>query len=810
MADLYNDTFAGSGALGNIEVGGVSWEVLRGTAQRSGGRAVLSNDAIAVVNTGTTDVDITMRPKGNGDGIVFRAKDSQNYTIVYTERTSFQVPRQVQDWNLWFRHGNCPANSMTELVLPYPEQVSATETHPASVDMVTQYGIHAKVVTHQHAWLDGQTFVSNYLLYDASRTGWEYTVYDTVYRYNVRIERFVGGVSQGGPSVASYLTTPVDILRVDVRGSRFAVYVNGVRYFSGGQIDYAGANRHGIGHVVSADGNSSGIDDWGARVVTIGAPTIIAPSAGQGLTTPTPTLTARTGAYDSTARVEYQLATDTAFTENVKSVTEPISADRSANSTHSLVIPAASMLSQGTWYIRARSIATEYLFSDWTAYTVFSVSHPPGASNLTPSGGAGLLGGDGVASGRFSWSFVDPYPSDTQSAFQIQIERNDTTELVHDSGKQMSSAKTYDYVTPSQYRDVPLRWRLKVWDAEGAESPWTPYAVFIPSLAPVVTITTPANGGIVASGAPTVQWTFSASLGRTQYRYSVVFKRTSDNVAVFDSQNIFSPETSYTPTRTILSNAVEYQVTVTVVDSNGLVGTGTATFTTEYIAPDPITFVVDSESYESDGFVKVSWEPEVDPSFSAWRIYRRDVAQSTPERITEISDSAASEYKDYLAPSQSQYEYSVVQVVDRFGERIESTVGEPVGVYLPGGGYWLVDEVDPARYNARLYNVTQESFKQNRERAEVVVVGRGRHVDVGENAGMSGTMTAQLRASGDVDARQMRAKLDELASLGGSVYLRNPFGDVIRVSIGDPEYTRIPGVGLSEFVDVTISYSEVF
>jgi hypothetical protein len=39
--------------------------------------------------------------------------------------------------------------------------------------------------------------------------------------------------------------------------------------------------------------------------------------------------------------------------------------------------------------------------------------------------------------------------------------------------------------------------------------------------------------------------------------------------------------------------------------------------------------------------------------------------------------------------------------------------------------------------------------------------------------------------------------------------MRNPFGDVYRIRVGNLSISRLAGVGVDEFVDVTIPYSEV-
>jgi hypothetical protein len=133
--------------------------------------------------------------------------------------------------------------------------------------------------------------------------------------------------------------------------------------------------------------------------------------------------------------------------------------------------------------------------------------------------------------------------------------------------------------------------------------------------------------------------------------------------------------------------------------------------------------------------------------------------------------------------------------------------------YPTSEGYWLISPEDPTSGGTamRLQFVVADSYTDEYEEQEFIIVGRGRHVDRGEKLGVKGTLSVQLRDqyNGGPSARSQRIKLMTLKEDNRALYLRTPFGDVYRVAVGNLTVGRIAGVGVSEFVDVELPYSEV-
>jgi hypothetical protein len=70
------------------------------------------------------------------------------------------------------------------------------------------------------------------------------------------------------------------------------------------------------------------------------------------------------------------------------------------------------------------------------------------------------------------WQFIDE--GDTQSAFQIQVTKVSTSELVVDTGKISGTSQSYVFqVSGKQLEwDTTYDWKIMVWDSQDASSDW--------------------------------------------------------------------------------------------------------------------------------------------------------------------------------------------------------------------------------------------------------------------------------------------------------------------------------------------------
>lgn len=220
-------------------------------------------------------------------------------------------------------------------------------------------------------------------------------------------------------------------------------------------------------------------------------------------------------------------------------------------------------------------------------------------------------------------------------------------------------------------------------------------------------------------------------------------------------------------------------------------------------------FTVDVSQYDSLGYVRITWDnTNIGTSWYSWRLYRR-IAGGDWKLLSEYTNNVATyTYDDYTPPANTSVDYSVVRVYLESGNRVEEP-HTPQTVAPTGSFYWLIHPTD-SRLNFQLRFVTADSGTDEADLETMKIIGHGRRFDQGTYWGVSGSIQAQLR---DDLASSARTKLSHLRSLKSTqadyLWLRNPFGDVWQVAIGDIAWTRVSGVGLREFVDVSFDYQEL-
>jgi len=83
---------------------------------------------------------------------------------------------------------------------------------------------------------------------------------------------------------------------------------------------------------------------------------------------------------------------------------------------------------------------------------------------------------------RLSWRLTSSQRNTVQAAYQVQVASNEAalrrgTPLLWDSGKISSDASVWvDYGGPAPASRARYYWRVRVWDAKGHASPWSPVA----------------------------------------------------------------------------------------------------------------------------------------------------------------------------------------------------------------------------------------------------------------------------------------------------------------------------------------------
>lgn len=556
-----------------------------------------------------------------------------------------------------------------------------------------------------------------------------------------------------------------------------------------------------------------GIDQWSpwgfsSFNIAIPVPTptssSLVPSQGSTVTTSRPAVgVIGNGMADGIrTKREWDIASNNTFTINKQTITETT---LSTTPTGTIAFPAAlTRLAQGVWYIRARQIDEYGNAGAYTATASFTVSHIPTTFNRQPSGGVSR---QYTTTPQVSWSFSDIDTSDFQTKYEAELWKLSTPGTVKTTGQVTSAASTATFTgLDATWKDTELRWRVRVADQDAVWSDWSIEQAFFLRDLPTVTITSPANNGTVTNSQPTITWTFAASAGRTQASYRVLVTNVNTGQVVADSGVQLGTALSWEVPTPVVLVGPDYTVQVLLTDSTGLVGQDTNAFDASYAAPTTPVFTIDGSDYANTAKVHLDWSStQQDPTFQVWRVYRRIEGDN---EWTLVADNLLTKsYDDYLAPSDTPLEYAVVQVALSFGEPVES--GYPVNSFQGQNEHYYIVCPDDTSLNMLLYNVTADSFSDEQEMAHLNLIGRGRRVEYGTRYGQTGSLTAQLRNNPYITARGQRIAIEMLRNSQLKVYLRNPFGDVWAVAMNTAQFTRVPGTGLHEAVDVTIEYAEI-
>ena len=300
---------------------------------------------------------------------------------------------------------------------------------------------------------------------------------------------------------------------------------------------------------------------------------------------------------------------------------------------------------------------------------------------------------DATTASLFDWDFHDPNASDTQSAYQLQVDNNTTGAPVYDSGKVTSANTFHTLLAATITNEESWRWRVKTWDSKDLESPWSDYGFFVTSASGVVNITEPAanNDPDIVTANTLVVWDVT---GTVQKDYRVVVTRTDTGATLVDTGWVNSTATQYL-VEGLLSD-IEWQVAVTVRDAANIPSnTAIRLITPNYNAPEVpiITFdVVDDGGYILLNITNP--EPVGDrPNPTKNIIHRRVYSPTNPDgKYLVLGETEPNgTFKDFCAASGVLYEYRVRAVAGEFfTDSTETVADRELGLQ----GIWLHDPTD--------------------------------------------------------------------------------------------------------------------
>lgn len=140
---------------------------------------------------------------------------------------------------------------------------------------------------------------------------------------------------------------------------------------------------------------------------------------------------------------------------------------------------------------------------------------------------------------------------------------------------------------------------------------------------------------------------------------------------------------------------------------------------------------------------------------------------------------------------------------------IDNAVPEDAMTRVRSGLFMLINMDDIDDPKAVAMKVNDHSFKDNIQREVSEIMGRGRHVNLGDRLGYEGSFNAQLRG---VEGEPTLAKnvLIDFYLTADKLYLRSAYDMLIRVNIDSPDFSELPGTGENQMLDVSVSYVEVY
>lgn len=455
---------------------------------------------------------------------------------------------------------------------------------------------------------------------------------------------------------------------------------------------------------------------------------------------------------------------------------------------------------------------------------VYSETDPPAVPYYDPNN-------VGYSEHVVSWDFSDAWPDDYQTAYQINIiawRGGDppVIGIIGNTGKVPSANKSAVIQVPSEYRNWDIRFSVNLWDRYDQSVEVGGNGSLLAYDSSSVTSITPTQVdqiGNIITNAPAFDYVIEDGYFDTAY-LDIVITQGNKTIAARQVQNPGLTGTVAFPS--CLENNSSYTVTAAVTDIKGLRREKVYNYNTSWappVAPSDVSVSLAAYNIENQSYAEVRWtDATKDPDWVAWTIYRQvdqinaqgQVVLTGPLELIAVStaDGASMSYRDYFAPSGVRVGYIVRQMANRFGSVIESINTAQTSTYPVSDGYWLIDPTpeDPANASFRLYSVTADSYTRKYESQITHIIGRGNHEDRGDDLGREGSLTAQLRDSATGTARVKRMRIEKMKEEARSLFLRNPFGDIWAVSVGDIQVDRIAGVGLMEFVDLTIPYTEVY
>lgn len=495
------------------------------------------------------------------------------------------------------------------------------------------------------------------------------------------------------------------------------------------------------------------------------------------------------------------------------------SGDTAGSGTTFAILYAGSAMTKGaTYYWQARYVKSTGPTGDYSALRSFVINSDPSVpTGLSPATGSVVA--DSLVP-HFIADFNDSEKAalgDYPTFMEVEVNRNSDSvlayQLITKTGLIASYNEIYDGLAnvvkvtgaaaPLVY-ETEYKWRVRYYDSKGARGSWSSYSTFKPTQSPTATISSPAHLGTVTSPSFTVSWgmTSPGSKGQNSWRVRVI--RVADLVTVIDSGRVYSSVTSYVLPSGYLVNSSDYDIEVTLWDTDNLSSTDTNRVTTNWTAPDPIVdfLVADDTSLSA---TVLSWvESNLAANvFRKYVIYRKRTTETEWSVLVELTNKTQVLYYDYTAANTVAYEYKITQYQIVPGDVDLESGDSDIGVSTLDTDSWFIIGADRSAAHIFEVPVTAAPFLEPVQQEVFEPLGTSRKVIIrGRVMGAEGTLQARWNSA---DRDTALAQVNYIKSNAGPHILKSPFGDIWNVEFSGPNKEYISGGHFS----LTIVWTEV-
>lgn len=402
---------------------------------------------------------------------------------------------------------------------------------------------------------------------------------------------------------------------------------------------------------------------------------------------------------------------------------------------------------------------------------------------------------DATSAADFIWSYSDPDPTSTQSAYQLQILDVLTGLIVIDTGK-VSSTVSKRTVSSGLTNGKQYQWRVTTWNNADVVGSWSNYETFYTSGKPTVTISNITNGQVYNSPSITVQWNMSdpESEGQSAYKLEVL---SSTNTLLWSSGKVID---SVSRSKTIgytFENTKTYKIQISVWDAKDVESTmKTVTVSISYTPPSTPNIIVSCDIMSATVTLLIS-HPTSITSVQSTNVYRRKVGDGEWKLIANITNDR---YIDSGCPY-GEYEY-MVRAIGTNGT--QSNISPPEMVYMTYDGWWVMD-LDTNESFQFLYNIPLSQIDREEERNELRTFSSKPFIRYGSFKVNKGSLSGLKIPEDYVSSRDQIINLLNLMDKRKPLLLKNDIGDSWMVNIFNP--SRKQGVALTE--EISIEWVEV-